>query len=296
MLTAVLIKKKQMVKKQMTIFEAYNSTKKKLEAVGIEDYIFEAREIIKHITGLSSAQILTNYNRKLSEFQQNNLTAILHQREVRYPLQYIFTKWSFYGREYFVGPGVLVPRADTETVIDECKEYLENKENLCILDLCAGSGCIGITLGKEFPEAEVTMVEKYQEALLYAEKNIALNNADNVKAVKGDVFESSEADYEYDLIVSNPPYIPKEEMTLISPETKFEPETALLAGDGGMEFYKAIIKNYTDSLKHGGMLCFEVGFNQSEQVAELFKSAGYTDISVKKDINGINRSVSAIKE
>lgn len=279
----------------MTIFEAYNSTKKKLEAAGIEDNVFEAREIIKHITGLSSAQILANYNKKLSEFQQNNLIAIVHQREVRYPLQYIFTKWSFYGREYFVGPGVLVPRADTETVIDECKEYLNGKENAKILDLCAGSGCIGITLAKECPNTVVLMIEKFEEALRYAEKNIELNQAFNAIAKKGDIFEKSGADGEYDLIVSNPPYIPENEMEIISPETKFEPVTALLAVDGGMEFYKAIINNYTNSLKNGGMLCFEVGFNQSEQVSELLKNAGYTDISVKKDLNGIERSVSAIK-
>ncbi len=279
----------------MTIFEAYNSTKKKLEAAGIEDNVFEAREIIKHITGLSSAQILANYNKKLSEFQQNNLIAIVHQREVRYPLQYIFTKWSFYGREYFVGPGVLVPRADTETVIDECKEYLNGKENAKILDLCTGSGCIGITLAKECPNSVVLMIEKFEEALRYAEKNIELNQAFNAIAKKGDIFEKSGADGEYDLIVSNPPYIPENEMEIISPEAKFEPVTALLAADGGMEFYKAIINNYTNSLKNGGMLCFEVGFNQSEQVSELLKNAGYTDISVKKDLNGIERSVSAIK-
>lgn len=279
----------------MTIFEAYNSSKKKLEAAGIEDYVFEAREIIKHITGLSAAQILTNYNRKLSEYQENNLIAILHQREVRYPLQYIFTKWGFYGREFFVGPGVLVPRADTETIIEQCTEYLKDKQNPDVLDLCAGSGCIGITLGKECDSAKVLMIEKYDEALTYAEKNITHNNAENVKAQKGDIFESVAADKSYDLIVSNPPYIPESEMDIMSPETKFEPETALLAGDGGMEFYKAIIENYTDSIKSGGMLCFEVGINESERVAKFLENAGYLDIKIKKDLNGIDRAVSGIK-
>ena len=283
------------MKQRMTIFEAYNSTKKKLEAAGIEDYIFEAKEIIKHITGLNAAQILTNYSRTLTEFQSNNLTAIIRQREIRYPLQYIFTKWDFYGRSFYVGPGVLVPRADTETVIDECKDYLKEKTDSKILDLCAGSGCIGITLGKEFPSSEVLMIEKYDEALNYALKNITLNEAINTKAQKGDVFEKSGADNKYDLIVSNPPYIPENEMSIISPETKFEPETALLALDGGMEFYKAIIENYTDSLKIGGMLCFEVGINESEKVAELLKKAGFKNIKVKKDLNGIERSVRGIK-
>ncbi len=279
----------------MTIFEAYNSTKKKLQAAGIEDYVFEAKEIIKHITGLDAAHILTNYTKELSLFQSNNLTAIIRQREIRYPLQYIFTKWDFYGRSYYVGPGVLVPRADTETVIDVSLEYLRDKDNAKILDLCAGSGCIGITLAKECPTSVVLMVEKYEEALRYAEKNIELNEAFNAVAKKGDIFEKSGADGEYDLIVSNPPYIPENEMEIISPETKFEPVTALLAADGGMEFYKAIIDNYTVSLKSGGMLCFEVGIGESEQVSELLKKAGYKNINIKKDLNGIERSVSGIK-
>lgn len=279
----------------MTIFEAYNTSKKRLEAAGVEDFIFEAREIIKHITGLSAAQILTSYNRKLSQFQENNLIAILHQREVRYPLQYIFTKWGFYGREFFVGPGVLVPRADTETVIEASTEYLKDKESPKILDLCAGSGCIGITLAKEIENSKVLLVEKFQEALSYTNKNIEYNKAENATAIMGDIFEGAGADGEYDLVVSNPPYIPEEEMSIISPETKYEPETALLARDGGMEFYKAITEKYFDSIKSGGMICFEVGFNQSERVAEILKNTGFTNITVKKDLNEINRVVSGIK-
>lgn len=279
----------------MTIFEAYNTSKKRLEAAGVEDFIFEAREIIKHITGLSAAQILTSYNRKLSQFQENNLIAILHQREVRYPLQYIFIKWGFYGREFFVGPGVLVPRADTETVIEASTEYLKDKESPKILDLCAGSGCIGITLAKEIENSKVLLVEKFQEALSYTNKNIEYNKAENATAIMGDIFEGAGADGEYDLIVSNPPYIPEEEMSIISPETKYEPETALLARDGGMEFYKTITEKYFDSIKSGGMICFEVGFNQSERVAEILENAGFTNITVKKDLNEINRVVSGIK-
>lgn len=279
----------------MTIFEAYNSTKKKLEAAGIEDYIFEAKEIIKHITGLNSAQIISYYTRALTEFQQNNLTAILHQREVRYPLQYIFTKWEFYGRNFFVGPGVLIPRADTETVVEAAKEFLTYKKEPKLLDLCAGTGCIGITLAKEFPQASVVLVEKYDEALQYANKNIALNEAKNVTALKGDVLKGEHNDGSYDIIVSNPPYIPESEISLMSPETKFEPQTALMANDGGLEFYKAITENYTDSLNVGGMLCFEVGAGEAKAVAEILKQKGYTDIKFKKDLNEIDRVVSGIK-
>lgn len=279
----------------MTIFEAYNNTKKKLQAAGIEDYVFESKQIIKHITGFSATQILTNYNNKLSQFQQDNLTAIIRQREIRYPLQYIFGEWDFYGRSFYVGPGVLVPRADTETVIDHCLEYLKEKSEPKILDLCAGSGCIGITLSKEKTDSKVLMVEKYNEAITYAEKNIKRNCADNTKIINGDIFEAVGGEEKYDLIVSNPPYIPAEEMSIVSPETKFEPETALLAEDDGMEFYKAIITNYKNSLKEGGMLCFEVGINEYQKVSQLLSVAGFENISVKKDLGEIERAVSGIR-
>ncbi len=280
----------------MTIFEAYNNTKKKLSAAGIEDSVFEAKQIIKHITGLSSTQILTRYNQNLSLFQKNNLTAVLRQREIRYPLQYIFGEWDFYGRSFYVGPGVLVPRADTELLIDEAKKYLKDKKEPEIIDLCAGSGAIGITLALEFPSSKVTMVEKFEPPIGYLKKNIERSKAQNTSVLKGDVLSGDGSKGEYDLIISNPPYIPQNEMSGISPETKFEPESALLAGDGGMEFYKAIINNYKGSLKVGGMLAFEVGINEHRRVSELLKSAGLEDVSIKKDLAGIERVVTAIKK
>ena len=279
----------------MTIFEAYNSTKKKLEAANIRDYVFEAKQIIMHITGFTPSQILTDYNRQLTEFQKNNLTAIIHQREVHYPLQYIFGNWEFYGRPFKVGVGVLIPRADTETVVEAALEELETRENPKVLDLCAGSGCVGITLAAEVPSSEVTMVEKYDEAIRYAFHNIELNGV-SAKAVKGDVFEAPQLPNDsIDLIVSNPPYIPQEEMKYCSPEVKFEPQTALLAKDEGLEFYKAIINNYTPILKTGGAICFEVGFKQAQSVKKLLENSGYKNIKIKNDLNGIGRAVTATK-
>ena len=279
----------------MTIFEAYNTTKQKLQKKGIEDYVFEAKQIIKHITGLSATEILTQYNKKLSGFQENNLIALIHQREVRYPLQYIFGKWSFYGSEFFVGPGVLIPRADTETLIDVALDYLKQTENAKILDLCSGSGCIGITLAKENEDSTVWLLEKYDEALFYLNKNIKLNGCENTEALKGDVLKGDLNDGEYDLIVSNPPYVRESEMADVSPETKFEPETALIALDDGLEFYKAIVKNYTKSLKKGGMMIFEFGINEAEKIAEIMKTEGYSNIEIKNDLNGKERVIKGIK-
>lgn len=280
----------------MTIFEAYNQIKQKLKIAGIPDSVFEAKLIIKHITGLNNTQILTEYAKELTEFQQNNLTAILRQREIRYPLQYILGEWAFYKYKFKVGVGVLIPRSDTEVLVEECAKYLENKPKAQILDLCAGSGCIGISLACDFPESAVVLLEKYPEAMRYIEENIKLNGAYNALPFSGDVLNADASEQKYDLIVSNPPYIPPNEMGIVSPETKFEPETALLGGEDGLDFYRAIINNYKNSLKSGGMIAFEVGINEYERVSDLLKDADFTNITVTKDLNGIERVVTATKE
>ncbi|MBR6741374.1 MAG: peptide chain release factor N(5)-glutamine methyltransferase [Clostridia bacterium] len=280
----------------MTIFEAYNHTKLKLKAAGIEDSVFEAKAIIRHITGLTNSEILTKYTNELTEFQQNNLTAILRQREIRYPLQYILGEWEFYKYTFKVGVGVLVPRSDTEVLVEECAEYLKNIEKPRVLDLCAGSGCIGISIAKDYPDSAVVLVEKYPEAKRYLDENITLNGAYNAMSILGDVFEGTANTEKYDLIVSNPPYIPPKEMEIISPETRFEPQTALLGGEDGLDFYRAIIKNYKNSLKDGGMLAFEVGINEAESVKSCLSDGGFAKITVIKDLNGIDRVVAAIKE
>ena len=273
-----------------TIFEAYNFCKKKLHAAKIEDYAFESRVIIRHITGLNNSQILTSYSNKLTEYQENNLIAIIHQREVRYPLQYILGEWSFYGRDFFVGPGVLIPRSDTETLIDVALQLAKEKETPKILDLCAGSGCIGITLAAERKDAQVTLLEKYNEAISFLQKNVRRNSTENATVLQGDVFQNNDTE-KYDLIVSNPPYVTQDEMKELSEEVKFEPETALLAQDNGLEFYKEIAESYKKNLVTGGSLCFEVGYKQSDAVREILERSGYTDVSVKKDANDVERVV-----
>ncbi len=278
----------------MTIFEAYNNTKKRLVAAGVEDSVFEAKAIIRHITGLSNNEILTNYMNDLTEFQENNLTAIMRQREIRYPLQYIFGNWGFYKYKFNVGVGVLIPRSDTEVLVETASEFLKDKQNPQVLDLCAGSGCIGISLAKDYPDSAVVMVEKFEEAARYIKQNIELNEAYNTLLLMGDVLEGAGSG-EYDLIVSNPPYIPESELSLMNAETKFEPETALLCEGDGLKFYRVIAEAYKPSLKDGGMLAFEVGFKQSDSVCEILKQNGFKDVKVIKDYNDINRVVCAIK-
>lgn len=274
----------------MTIFEAYNDCKKQLQAAGIEDYVFEAKQIIKHVTGYTNAQILTKYTQALTQFQQDNITAIIKQRLIRYPLQYIIGRWNFFGREYFVGPGVLIPRSDTETLIDVCLDTVKGKENPRVLDLCAGTGCIGITIKGECLACDVTLVEKYEEALNYTTKNALHNNAD-VKIIQGDVLNTEGADGLYDLIVSNPPYITDEDMKKLQPEVQFEPATALEGGADGLKFYRHIAKEYKKHIAPNGVLAFEVGIGEANAVAEILTQNGYQNVGVKKDYCDVDRVV-----
>lgn len=272
-----------------TIFESYNETKNKLKSFGVEDYVSEAKIIIKYVTGLSSAQILTNYTNRLSDYQQNMLTAVLNQRKIRYPLQYITGVWSFLGRDFAVGPGVLIPRFDTETAVNFCIEKLKEKSNKKVLDLCAGTGCIGISLAKE-TGAETVCLEKFEEALRYLKKNAESNNAD-IKIIKGDVLKGDGCEDKFDIIVSNPPYITGDEMKTLQPEVTFEPETALFGGDDGLMFYRAIAKNYRNSLKADGLMVLEIGSSQKEEVQNILKENGFKNIGCLKDCSGFDRVV-----
>lgn len=274
----------------MTIFEAYNDCKRQLQTAGIEDYVFESKQIIKHITGYTNTQILTKYTQQLTEFQQNNLTAIIKQRLIRYPLQYIIGRWNFFGREFFVGPGVLIPRSDTETLIDVCLESLTQKQTPRVLDLCAGTGCIGITIKGERPDSQVSLVEKYDEALSFTNKNAEHNKID-VKIIKADVLKTEGAEGQYDLIVSNPPYINDSDMKTLQPEVKFEPSTALEGGEDGLLFYRHIAKEYKKHLAPGGIMAFEVGINQAEAVSQIMKENGFENVGVRKDYGEIDRVV-----
>lgn len=274
----------------MTIFNAYNDIKKQLKNAGIEDNIFEAKQIIKHITGYSNEQILSGYQNELSGFQEINLQVIMKQRLNRYPLQYILGKWDFYGRPYKVGPGVLIPRPDTETVIEVCLDIIDKKKPSDVLDLCAGTGCIGITIACERKNSNVTLVEKYEEAARYIKENI--KNADgNANILMGDVFESIGADKKYDLIVSNPPYVNEKDMGNLQPEVEFEPPTALYGGEDGLMFYRAIASNYRDSLKSGGSLVFEIGYDQGEAVKDILLALGFKNVKIKKDYSENDRVV-----
>lgn len=272
----------------VTIFNAYNDTKCALKDAGIEDYCFEARQIIRHITGYKNSEILMRYNEQLSDIKASFLEVIVNRRITREPLQYILGKWSFYGLDFYVGEGVLIPRSDTETLVDFALEILKDKKNATVLDLCSGSGCIAIAVAKN-SDALVEAVEKYDEAYSFLTKNIDRNSA-NVTPLKADIF-SYETDKNYDIILSNPPYVSAKEFGIIDAETSKEPGTALYGGEDGLLFYRLLATKWSNALKEGGIMAVEVGFRQAEAVKQIFKEASFTDIGSKQDANGIQRVV-----
>ena len=273
----------------MTIYSAYNDTKNKLRQAGIEPYVFEAKQIIRFVTKYSNAQIMEKYMEELDPLKEQFLKSVVAGRVKRIPLQYLLGEWSFFGYDFFVGKGVLCPRPDTETLVEVALDLVGNAPAK-IADLCAGTGCVGISVAKEKPITLVTAVEKYDAAYDYLTRNIEKNGAENVIAVKGDI-ETYETNEKFDLILSNPPYISRDEMATIDEETKNEPETALFGGEDGLDFYKIILNKWLPRLNDGGSLAVEVGAGMAEKVKELFIAAGLKNVKTREDINEIERVV-----
>ena len=269
----------------MTGMDAYRLLYRELEPF-TESPSFEAFEMLSFCTGLTRTQALTG-SVELSEEQVAAVDSVLQRRLLGEPLQYILGEWTFFGRPFAVGEGVLIPRADTETLVETAISAAKPIKNPRIADLCAGSGCIAVTLSLELG-VRVDAYEKSDAAFSYLTKNIAKNGAD-VNAIQYDVLNAP--DKKYDLIVSNPPYLTKEDMANLQKEVSFEPEMALYGGDDGLDFYRAIAARWKDTLNPGGMLFYEVGAGQAEEVSAILAKNGFTGICTYKDLCGIIRVV-----
>ena len=275
----------------MTVKEAYKKCKEILAELEIEDETFEALCLFEKVTGFDRLGIISHGDEQITDEKLNELLSLVNRRCKHEPLQYLLGSWSFCGFDFCVGKGVLIPRDDTEVVVNLCIDFLKNSENKKVIDLCAGSGAISVVLEK-LADAEVTALELSDDAFKFLEKNIELNNS-KVKAVKGNVFKSF-SDFEdnsFDLIVSNPPYIKSDDIQTLQTEVQQEPRLALDGGKSGYDFYEAIVKHWSSKLRHGGALAFELGENQSEYVAELMKSQGFENIRTFLDLGGVQRAI-----
>ena len=268
--------------------QLYQTLKNTLSENGISAADFEAAEILR---------VFNNFDvKKLTAFPETMLDEApaldaLSKRVEGEPLQYLVGKWDFYRYEFFVGEGVLIPRSDTEILVETALEDI--KENMRVADLCSGSGCIAITVSKE-TDAQVYALEKSEKAYDYLLKNISLNNASTIP-VLCDVLEYNELK-DLDVIISNPPYIKTDVVKTLSKEVKKEPEMALDGREDGLFFYREITKRWKDKLKKGGKIFFEIGYDQAQDVTEILRQNGFCDICVIKDYSKNDRVVKATLE
>lgn len=272
--------------------EALREVEARLTAAGCPDADFDAGELFRLVTG-QDARLA---DRPLTAEQAAKLEALTARRATREPLQYLCGSWPFLDFELAVGPGVLCPRADTEVVAEAAAQMLAGVQAPKVLDLCAGTGCLGLGVKRFCPEADVTCVEKSPEAFRYLKKNaVSALKQGTARAVEGDLFTYWQGlpEGELDLIVSNPPYLTAAEMQQLQPEVAREPAMALEAGEDGLVFYRALAEHYQNALRPGGALALEIGWQQREAVTALLAANGWVDIACRKDYGGNDRCILA---
>lgn len=265
-----------------------------LEPCSAEDSAFEADCILADLLGCTNSALRLFNQTELEKSTIEKALGYAERRLQHDPLQYILGKWEFYGREFYVGEGVLIPRPETELLIDTAIVELKGKVNPVCYDLCSGSGCIGITVSKELKDSRVYLLEKSESAFTYLEKNVAFNAADNCKSVIGDIFADCPFEEKADIILSNPPYITSEVIPTLQPEVQKEPLMALDGGKDGLVFYRRIAEGWVSSLKPDGIIAVEIGEDQGESVSSIFKER-FSDVRIIKDFSGNDRVVVAKK-
>ena len=281
-----------------TYSQLYLETRKKLlttEDPQTAGYM--ARQLLCHLSGKSQEQVVADMELYASEELEAKLDFAVSRILKEEPLAYILGEWEFYGLPLYVDQNVLIPRDDTCAVAAlAINKALFLGQNPRILDLCTGSGCIGLAIASRVKDARVTLADISKEALTVAKKNITRNHmSGRVACVVADALKEPSAFLgKFDLIVSNPPYITSEDMVDLPLSVKnYEPHLALHGGDDGLDFYRAIAENYKSALQPGGYLCFEFGMEQGDAVCEILESNGYTILERSRDYNDRERAVIA---
>ncbi len=256
-----------------------------------------ARNLLCHSSGKRPEEMLRDQdlyaNEETCAFMEQATARILKGE----PLAYVLGEWEFYGLQLVVDPHVLIPRDDTVAVASlAIKQGIFLEKDPRILDLCTGSGCIGLAVASRVKDARVTLADISREALAVAKKNVTLNSlSGRVSCVQADALKEPPAFLgKFDLIVSNPPYVTAQEMEELPGSVKdYEPHLALYGGEDGLDFYRNIAKNYKHALKPGGYLCFEFGMGQGDDVCRILEENGYTILERSRDYNDRERAVIA---
>jgi len=286
-----------------------------LEESGVSDPLVDAELLVLHAAGMERLRAYID-NPEIDQSLRSKIKRLVTRRASGEPLQYIIGVVDFLGLHIRVGKGVLIPRPETELLVEEAIKTVRSQKSdvrcekptrgktqkakssspLCMLDLCTGSGCIALALAREFPTAQVYATDVSSKAIQYAEGNADYNGIKNVTFLKGSLFSPVEEHMPFDLITANPPYIGSSDIDGLQREVRdWEPVEALDGGADGLDFYRAILSKAAGYLKASGWIFFELGFGQSEDVAELAGKAGLKNIELIKDFAGIERVLKAGK-
>lgn len=278
----------------------YTAAKNAIRKVdGAQMAEFTARELVAAATDRTVGQLVADFQLTVFSRDIEKVQAMVERYLKGEPLAYILGQWNFYGLDLTVSRDVLIPRDDTEAVTDlAISKARVLPQNPRVLDLCAGSGCIGLAIAAKVKDARVTLGELSPEAIRIAKKNIQDNHlSGRVSCIRLDVMEEPPKFLgKYDLIVSNPPYITAEQMEELDPSVKeYEPPMALYGGKDGLDFYRAIVKNYGPLLKPGKYICFEFGMGQEDDVCQILMEHGYELQKLVRDSGERARAVLAKK-
>lgn len=279
---------KTLIDKSMSYLEKNNINEAKL----IAEIIFS------HVLEIDRMLLFTKYKENLDKEKTDKIRNFIQKvGKEKFPVQYLLNEQEFYGRKFYVNTGVLIPRQDTEVLVEEAIKTLrsEKTETPKILDIGTGSGAIGITLALEIPDSKIMGTDISDKALEISEKNKSLLNAENIKFFKSDLFENIEYK-KFDMIISNPPYIASDETKVMSEDTLLhEPDEALFAEDEGLYFYREISFQGKEYLRNGGYMLFETGYKQAETVKKIMEITGYKNVNIIKDMQNIGRVVTGQK-
>ena len=274
----------------MTIHDVLKLNITKLKEHNIEEPILKAKILLAFVLCKTKEYLLINQNEKINKdiikIYETNIEKIING----FPIQYITNKKEFMGLDFFVNESVLIPRNDTEILVEESLNIIKKHNMHEILDLCTGSGAIAVSIAKNIENAKIIATDISEEALKIAKKNAIQNNVfEKVKFQKSNMFEKINS--KFDIIVSNPPYIETKTIKELSEEVQKEPYIALNGGQDGLNFYKIIAENAKMFLNKNGYLALEIGYNQKESVIEILKNYEYKNIYTKKDLEGNDRVI-----
>ena len=278
----------------ITYSDLYLDIRRQLKASGIEAATLEARELVCFGSGKTREELFRDGGLYLSTEVEQNVRALVRRHLDGEPVAYIIGEWEFYGLPLDISEAVLIPRVDTEVLAGAAIEALRTMPSCRVLDLCAGSGCIGLAIAANVPKARVLLGELSESAVRICRQNIRRNQlSGRVSVMPLNALEDPPAAVgEFDCIVSNPPYIPTGDLEALDHSVKdFEPHMALDGGADGCTFYGAIIRRWRRALKSGGRLYFEVGIGQADTVLRMMRAEGFGDLEVLPDDQNIPRVV-----